>query len=430
MWDGQDMASVKSWWRAAVGVAALGLALTGSVVGGYQDDSATPEAGVSGPPEVASGVPLLAFAPTESESGFFELTLEPGQSSTVSVRIANVGKETYRLVTYAADVYTRVNGGSESRLKDEPISGATEWLGYPNETFDLAPGQELIRDFAVTVPEGTPPGEYTSSIVIQNLDPIEGASEGGVGMLQIIRQAIAVAVTVPGPEEPALAIHEAAYSLAPAYASVLVTVENTGNVRLAPVATMSLTDADGKEVTSANLQMETFFPGTPALLEFPLVRTLEPGEYQVTVALEDTEHQVSVGPTELTMTIEEPEGTPVAETSINIADVTINEARNADDELQLVEIVITIDNPGMQATNARLTLHVTRDGEPVEELELGSSLTFPTGPAEFRQRYFPLEGWQPGVYTFEVTLESIDPNNNQPVELDTAEAATTVTVEE
>lgn len=424
------MASVRSWWRAAVGIAALGLALTSSVVSGYQSDSATPEPGEPATPAVASGVPLLAFAPTESESGYFELTLDPGQSSTLSVRIANVGQETYTLVTYAADVYTRVNGGAESRLKDEPISGATEWLDYPTETFDLSPGQEMIRDFAVTVPDGTSPGEYTSSIVIQNLDPIEGAAEGGVGMLQVIRQAIAVAVTVPGPEEPALAINEATYSLAPAYASVMVAVENTGNVRLAPVVTMALTDADGAEITSATLEMETFFPGTQANLEFPLVRTLDPGEYQVAVSLEDTAHQVNAGPTDLVMTIEEPEGTPVAETSINISDVVINEVRNADGELQLVETVITIDNPGMQATNARLTLHVTRDGEPVEDLELGSSLTFPTGPAEFRQRYFPLEGWQPGVYTFEVTLESIDPNNNQPVELDTAEAAATVTVEE
>lgn len=83
----------------------------------------------------------------------------------------------------------------------------------------------------------------------------------------------------------------------------------------------------------------------------------------------------------------------------------------------------------MQASNARVTRSVTRDGEPVEDLELGSSLTFPTGPAEFKQRYFPLAGWTPGVYAFSVTLESIDPNNNQAVVLDEAEADVTVTVE-
>jgi len=304
---GEDMASVKSVWRAAIGVVALGLALTSGVVSGYQTDSATPEVGESATPVVASGVPLLAFAPTESENGFFELTLEPGKSATVSVGIANVGEETYRLVTYAADVYTRVNGGAESRLKDEPISGATEWLAYPTETFDLAPGQKMTRDIVVTVPEGTTPGEYTSSVVIQNLDPIEAASEGGVGMLQVIRQAIAVAITVPGPEEAGLAIDTATYSLAPAYASVLVTVENTGNVRLAPVATMALTDAEGAEITSATLQMETFFPGTPANLEFPLVRTLDPGEYHVVVSLDETEHEASAGPVDLLITIAEPE---------------------------------------------------------------------------------------------------------------------------
>lgn len=420
---------MRGWWQATVGIAALGLALVSGVASGYQDDAATPEASPEAMPAVISGVPLLAFAPTESERGYFDLTLEPGQSATVTVRIANVGQEAYALATYAADVYTRVNGGSESRLMDEPISGATEWLGYPSETFDLQPGQEVFRDILVTVPEGTAPGEYTSSIVIQNRDPIEGASEGGVGMLQVIRQAIAVAVTVPGPAEPALGINSANYSLAPAYASVLVNVENSGNIRLAPLATMVLTDANGEEITSGAIEMETFFPGTQANLEFALVRTLDPGEYHVEVALADAEHEVSAGPAELLMTIEEPEGTPVAETSINIASVEITEGRNADGELQVVEVAVAIDNPGMQASNARLTLHVTRDGEQVEDLELGSSLTFPTGPAEFKQRYFPLEGWTPGEYTFTVTLESIDPNNNQPVVLDEEEAEVTVTVE-
>jgi hypothetical protein len=426
---GRSVASVRSWWQATIGVAALGLALASGVASAYQDNAATPDAPGEATPAVASGVPLLAFAPTESERGYFELTLDPGKSATVSVRIANVGTETYSLITYAADVYTRVNGGSESRLKDEPTSGATRWLDYPSETFDLEPGQEIIRDIVVTVPEGTTPGEYTSSIVIQNRDPIEGAAEGGVGMLQVIRQAIAVAITVPGPAQPALAIDEATYSLAPAYASVLVSVENSGNIRLAPVATMALTDADGAEVTSASIAMETFFPGTTANLEFPLVRTLEPGEYHVTLSLADAEHGASAGPADLPLTVEEPVGTPVAETTINIAEVGITEGRNAEGDLQVVEVAVTIDNPGMQASNARLTLHVTRDGEPVEDLELGSSLTFPTGPAEFKQRYFPLEGWTPGVYTFSVTLESIDPNNGQPVELDTAEAAAPVTVE-
>jgi hypothetical protein len=426
---GASVAWVRGWWRSTVGIAALGLALASGVASGYQENDATPDAAAQATPPIVSGVPLLAFAPTESERGYFDLALEPGQSATVTVRIANVGQETYSLATYAADVYTRVNGGSESRLKDEPISGTTEWLEYPSETFDLQPGQEIFRDIVVTVPEGTPPGEYTSSIVIQNRDPIEGASEGGVGMLQVIRQAIAVAVTVPGPAEPALEITSATYSLAPAYASVLVSVENSGNIRLNPTARMVLTGANGEEITSGVIEMETFFPGTEANLEFALVRTLDPGEYHVEVTLTDTEHEVSAGPTDLLMTIEEPEGTPVAQTSINIASVGITEGRNADGDLQVVEVAVAIDNPGMQASNARLTLHVARDGELVEDLELGSSLTFPTGPAEFKQRYFPLEGWTPGVYTFTVTLESIDPNNNQPVVLDEAEAEVTVTVE-
>ena len=147
------------------------------------------------------------------------------------------------------------------------------------------------------------------------------------------------------------------------------------------------------------------------------------------IALEDTEHEASARPANLLITIAEPEGRPAAETTINIARVGIFEGRNAEGALQVVEVTVAIDNPGMQSSNARLTLHVTRDSEPVEDLELGSSLTFPTGPAEFKQRYFPMEGWTPGAYIFSVALESIDPNNNQPLVRDEAEAEVKMMVE-
>lgn len=51
-------------------------------------------------------------------------------------------------------------------------------------------------------------------------------------------------------------IREEIYSLAPAYASILVGVENIGNVRLAPTATMVLTDANGEEIADATIDMK------------------------------------------------------------------------------------------------------------------------------------------------------------------------------
>ena len=102
-------------------------------------------------------------------------------------------------------------------------------------------------------------------------------------------------------------IREEIYSLSPAYASILGGVENIGNIRLAPTATMALTDANGEEITDATNAMEPFSPGTQANLEFPLVRTLDPGEYHVVVSLDETEHEASAGPVDLLITIAEPE---------------------------------------------------------------------------------------------------------------------------
>ena len=89
--------------------------------------------------------------------------------------------------------------------------------------------------------------------------------------------------------------------------------------------------------------------------------------------------------------------------------------------------MVAVDNPLQPVANARLTLHVTRDGQKVEDYVLGSSLTIPEGSSEIRQRYLPVTGWTPGTWSFSVTLDAVDSNNGGVVELATASAAASVT---
>jgi hypothetical protein len=91
-------------------------------------------------------------------------------------------------------------------------------------------------------------------------------------------------------------------------------------------------------------------------------------------------------------------------------------------------LVIGIDNQALPVSNARLTLHVSKDGQPVEDFVLGSSLSFPGGKAEVRQRYLPMTGWTSGVWSFSVTLDVVDPVRGGVTELAMLESPTTVTV--
>jgi hypothetical protein len=230
--------------------------------------------------------------PVGEQGGYFDLELEPGETRQLSVQLSNRGETPVTARTYPADAYTIVNGGFAARLAGEPTSGTTHWIDYQDETLELAAGETVIRSLSVRVPEDATAGQYLTALVIQNAEPIGGDSGAGVGLDQVIRQTIAVAIRVPGPDVPALRIGAAEHALVGGRSVVSFEVENNGNVHLVPGGTFILTDAAGNEVASLPLQMATVYAGTGTLLEAPLPFLLEPGEYEASLELSDDEYAV------------------------------------------------------------------------------------------------------------------------------------------
>jgi hypothetical protein len=389
---------------------------------------ATPIAGATpGATPLPPEVPQLGIRPIEFAGDFFIVTLNPGERVDLAVELANFGSSMTCALTYAADVGTLINGGMDVQSADAPKSGATEWLEYPSETLVLEPRQTVRRSVGVSVPADTEPGQYTTALVVQTANSVSVA--GSAGMRQILREAIAVAIEVPGPQQPALTVGDVSYRALPPLAYLRTALENTGNVRLKPAGELALATADGTPVTSAEIAMDTVFPDTETFIEVPLLQALVPGDYVVSLALADPTLGASVQADRPLSVAAEAAGTPVANPTISIASLVLNETRDDAGTLQFVEPVVTIENPGLPVSDAQLTLHVTRDGEAVEDFVLGSSLFLAAGPTEVRQRYFPPTGWESGTYAFEATLEAVDPNTEQMAVLATLEEPATIVVE-
>ncbi len=246
----------------------------------------------------------LSLLPVGQPGPYFDLVLRPGESRTVAVEIGNAGDAAITARTYAADVYTITNGGFGGRLRDEPQTGATRWLSYPTDVLELGVGSRTRRSVEITVPRGTGPGEYITSLVLENDQPI--AEGGPVALAQIVRQAIAVVVTVPGRRTPALAIDEATHSVVGGRSVVSVAVRNIGNVRLEPVARLSLFDAHGALLSKATVQVGTFYAATGALIEVPLAALLEPGIYSVDVTMDDAGQGATTERSGLTFVVTSP----------------------------------------------------------------------------------------------------------------------------
>jgi hypothetical protein len=257
---------------------------------------------------LASGTRIkLALQPVGQAGSFFDLTLRPGETRKLDVELSNAGTATMAARTYASDVYTIIDGGFGARLRDEPQTGVTRWLDYPTQVVGLPVGAAVRRTFRVAVPLSAKPGEYITSLVLENDDPIRDA--GPVAIDQIVRQAIAVVITVPGKRAPALAIGEASHALLAGRSVVAVGVENPGNVRLRPVASFTLRDAAGVQVSQTSVAMDTFYAHTRTSIEVPLDRLLQPGTYTVRLSLEDVRQGArAVG--EATFVVQAPPAAP------------------------------------------------------------------------------------------------------------------------
>jgi hypothetical protein len=137
----------------------------------------------------------------------------------------------------------------------------------------------------VTVPLDAGPGEYISSLVLENDAAVRNS--GGVAFDQFVRQAIAVVITVPGARQPELRLGKAHHEIVAGRSVVSVAVENSGNVRLKPIVAFVLRDATRTEISRKTFQMDTFYARTDTLVAVSLATLLPAGRYTIELALAD-----------------------------------------------------------------------------------------------------------------------------------------------
>jgi hypothetical protein len=117
---------------------------------------------------------------------------------------------------------------------------------------------------------------------------------GAVAINQVMRQAVAVVVTVPGPRMPGLSIGAASQIDVAGTQILSVALSNTGNVRLKPLVDLTVFDVAGVQASHASVQMDTFYAHTDTFVQVPFMTALSPGVYSVRVTLDDIGQGVHV----------------------------------------------------------------------------------------------------------------------------------------
>lgn len=268
----------------ALTVALGGVLVGGALLAGPAFAEATPD------PQPVQ----LSLKPLNQPGSYFDLTLEPSQEEELQVEIGNHGSQAIAARTYAADVFSIINGGFGAKDRDSEPSRTTTWLTYPPDVLELAPDQANVRPFTITVPADTAPGQYITSLIVENDVPVEGS--GSVALNQVIRQAVAVSIRVPGALEPGFKFGSASHKISAKHSVVGVDIINTGNANLKPAGEMTIRDGAGKEVSHAPITMGSVYAQDSTRVETTLASTLAPGDYTVDITLTDAAtHATSTG---------------------------------------------------------------------------------------------------------------------------------------
>lgn len=181
-----------------------------------------------------TGIPAHPRPDQPRSKSIFIHTIEPGVTQDDGVLIINNADEQKELIISAVGSVNSSDGAISCAQRRDERRGVGLWIDLlSGGRVTLAAEDSVIIPFSVTVPEGTPAGEYNGCITIEEYH----SEEELAGLAFTTRVGIRVAVTVPGDlvrqlENPELAlytredVHRGTVSMA------RVTIENTGTTSI------------------------------------------------------------------------------------------------------------------------------------------------------------------------------------------------------
>lgn len=377
-------------------------------------DAGTPASGTPGAESQQDTIWFVIAPDGKSNGDYFDVELNAGESATLSGVIGNGSDIPVNAIIYAADAYSGTNGGFILKESDDPISAPTTWLDFPTVTREFQPKEAVQSSFTVTVPEGTPPGQYITGIAVETADsrPMPGSAP----LMVRYRLIAAVLITVPGEVTPGFELGDV--SIATDGQSTIITggITNTGNIRVRPTGTLTVSDANGSKVVDAPIEMQSVYAGNETTYQIIIPTPLAEGDYSISVDLKDPDTGATASLHDVAVHAEK----PAAPSPVTFSAASFTPMPSADD-IVYVQVAATIANSAAPQAGAEVSLRVSRDGKQVDEKVLATSMTLQTGDTAVDQPYIPASGkWEPGSYTFEIVLSIVDPATGTRTEVATA----------
>jgi hypothetical protein len=221
---------------------------------------------------------------------YFIWRAKPHQLLTGTLRLVNVGRAAGSVALYPVDATTGSSSGITYLPRSKPRRDVGRWLYLPVRRVSLRPGQVRLIAFSVRVPRTATSGEHVGGIVAE---PVESTVVGthdhrGTGFEIRFRHLtiVAVELRLPGRSRASLRASRIRVEQRGRLQTVLLALQNTGNVIVRPTGTLEIRQLARKVIRRVELTLDSFLPDTA--IELPVFlpgRPLPVGTYQADLDL-------------------------------------------------------------------------------------------------------------------------------------------------
>jgi len=210
-----------------------------------------------------------------TEADFFHLSLYPGAAMDAVAIVSNRGAEPVTLLTYPVDGSTTEQGAFAFGDQSAPLVGVGSWMELEAESITVPANSEVPVSFRVSVPAGTPPGDYAGGLIIQ-APPVEGETsltegDAPVRLDVVQRLGVRVYLNVAGTAVTTLDHGELTWTQEGDTITFTLPLHNSGNTILHPTGTLDLSGWIGTETALTFQSPESLLPGA----KFSLRATLK-----------------------------------------------------------------------------------------------------------------------------------------------------------
>jgi hypothetical protein len=232
-----------------------------------------------------------------NESDFFHISLYPGAALEATAIVTNHTQTAVTLLNYPVDATSTPQGAFALANQDEPRPGVGGWVQLAKDHITVAANSELKVPFRISVPPGTPPGDYAGGLIIQS-PPVQGKTstvdgDTAVRLDVIQRQGVRIYLNVAGTAASTLKHGDLSWQKDGDTLTFTLPLNNTGNTILHPSATLDVSSWLGANTQLKFDTPESMLPGSALELHARLTQApaIQSGTATATLTSEaGTEH--------------------------------------------------------------------------------------------------------------------------------------------